>query len=431
MRARGLAPGRHDQAIECLERELAEPTDADVRARLIGTRGLLEHSRGASAAALKSFEKAVELAARAGATLEEATYLTSEAAAATDVGGADHALASATRAALLWERLGRPAQAARAWLARAASLATLGVAHGADEAATEARARAIAAGDAQACAYARWAQVEVRAVGDEQARAWAIEADQMLAPGTEDGARSAARLLVWAPDAIDGVRVVATDALVRTLPAAVGWDWWGARAAAILAGRQTAGDDAVLGALVALVDVPAPLWSRGPALEAAVSLATRRGEKERRGVSNYARQAAARTLRDGAPAEHRSSLAAVTWARTSAAVASDVEFAPAQVAQLESIVRALSGRERLRPLLEQVLDTLVLWTGVERGLLLLRAPDGRLVPRAAATWLAGTSPGAADPSPRRSPGARSTRATPWWPRTRSRRSATCTRACTR
>jgi transcriptional regulator with GAF, ATPase, and Fis domain len=61
----------------------------------------------------------------------------------------------------------------------------------------------------------------------------------------------------------------------------------------------------------------------------------------------------------------------------------EVAFAPAQVAQLESIIRSLSGRERLRPLLEQVLDAMVLWTGVERGLLLLRAPDGRLVPRAA------------------------------------------------
>jgi transcriptional regulator with GAF, ATPase, and Fis domain len=60
-----------------------------------------------------------------------------------------------------------------------------------------------------------------------------------------------------------------------------------------------------------------------------------------------------------------------------------VAFAPAQVAQLESIVRALSSRDRLRPLLEQVLDTLVLWTGVERGLLLLPAPDGRLAVRAA------------------------------------------------
>ena len=74
---------------------------------------------------------------------------------------------------------------------------------------------------------------------------------------------------------------------------------------------------------------------------------------------------------------------AVAWARTAAVQLSEVTFAPAQVAQLEAIVKTLSGRERLRPLLEQVLDTLVLWTGVERGLLLLRAPDGRLVPRAA------------------------------------------------
>ena len=37
----------------------------------------------------------------------------------------------------------------------------------------------------------------------------------------------------------------------------------------------------------------------------------------------------------------------------------------------------------MRPLLEQVLDSLILWTGVERGLLLLSAPNGKLVPRAA------------------------------------------------
>jgi serine/threonine-protein kinase PknK len=59
------------------------------------------------------------------------------------------------------------------------------------------------------------------------------------------------------------------------------------------------------------------------------------------------------------------------------------ELLPAQIAQLEGIVRTLASRERLRPLLEQVLDALVLWTGVERGLLLLRAPNGKLLPRAA------------------------------------------------
>src|SRR5690606_8325216 len=43
--------------------------------------------------------------------------------------------------------------------------------------------------------------------------------------------------------------------------------------------------------------------------------------------------------------------------------------------------------DRLRPLLSQVVDALVLWTGVERGLLLLRAPGGRLKPRAARNLL--------------------------------------------
>jgi serine/threonine-protein kinase PknK len=376
--------GTYEPALRGLDVALAEPLDADVIARLEAARGLLELARGASVAALRSFGRAVELATRAGAVLEEATYLTSEAAAATDAGDLPRALASATRAALLWERLGRPDRAARAWLARAGSLASIGVAHGADEAAEEARARALASHDEQAVAYARWAQVEVRPPGDERARGWAIEADERLRDGTvEDRARSAARLLVWAPEAITDGRIAAVDAGASTLGAPARWEWWGARAAAILAGRRTDGDAAVLGTLLALVDVPAPLGSRGPALDAAVRLATERGDGDTARRLEHARQLAARALRDQTPPEHAASLASVPWARTSAADATDVTFAPAQVAQLEAIVRALSGRDRLRPLLEQVLDTMVLWTGVERGLLLLRAPDGRLVPRAA------------------------------------------------
>jgi tetratricopeptide (TPR) repeat protein len=169
--------GTYESALRALDVALAEPLDADVVARLENVKGLLELSRGASVAALRCFGRAVELAARAGAVLEEATYLTSEAAAASDAGDLARALASATRAALLWERLARPDRAARAWLARAGSLASIGVAHGADEAAEEARARALASRDEQAVAYARWAQVEVRPAGDERARGWAIEAD--------------------------------------------------------------------------------------------------------------------------------------------------------------------------------------------------------------------------------------------------------------
>jgi serine/threonine-protein kinase PknK len=376
--------GDHAGGLRVVEESLTEPLDPDAHARLESVRGLLEWSRANSAAALRAFGRAVDLATRAGAVVDEATYLTSEAAAATDAGDIALALSSATRAALLWERLGQPAQAARAWLDRASSLATIGAAHAADEAAQEAYARAIQSGDAQAAAYACWAQVEVRGAGDERARAWAVEADERLrGGGADDRARAAARLLVWAPDQLDDACVAAVDAGVATLSAAARWEWWGARAAAIVAGRATDRDGGVLAALAALIDVDAPLGSRGPALDAAVRLATHRGEGDVARRFEQARLATARALRDGTPPEHKASLAAVAWARVSPVGPGDVAFEPAQVAQLEAIVRALSVRDRLRPLLEQVLDTMILWTGVERGLVLLRAPDGRLVVRAA------------------------------------------------
>jgi transcriptional regulator with GAF, ATPase, and Fis domain len=379
-----LRRGEHDAGVLLVERALLEPTDAEAQSRLEAARGLLEMARGGHGVALTAFSRAVELATRAGAVLDEATYLTSEAAAATDLGDLSRALGAATRAALLWERLGRPERAARAWLARAAALATLGAVHAADEAAEEARARGSESRDAQAIAYARWAQVEARAPGDTRARAWAIEAaDGLRADGGEDALRAAARCLVWAPDAVDDRAIAQGDAEASRATATVRWEWWGARARALLAGRRHEGDHAVLPALRSVVDLAAPLWARGPTLDAAVKLATETGDGDGARRFELARGAAARALHEGTPAEYRASLASVGWARSTPAEASDVAFAPAQVLALEGIVRSLSGREGLRPLLEQVLDTLVLWTGVERGLLLLRAPDGRLVPRAA------------------------------------------------
>ncbi|HLK40534.1 MAG TPA: sigma 54-interacting transcriptional regulator, partial [Polyangiaceae bacterium] len=381
--------GAYDAGIREVERALTEPLEGDAQARLEGTRGLLELARGASAAALVPLGRAIELATRAGAVVDEATYLTTDAAAASDAGDLARALASATRAALLWERLGRRERAARAWLARAGALAMVGAQHATDEAAEEARARALEAGDEQAVAYARWARVEVRPPGDPSAKAWALEAAERLreAPAgggsLEDRLRADARLLVWAPDAIDDARVAASDDAAPRVSAAARWEWWGARAQGLLDGRHPGSQDRVLDALLALVEVPAPLGSRGPALDAAVRLATARGDGDAARRLEVARIAAARALRDGTPADLRGGLASVPWARAPALAATDVTFAPGQVAQLESIVRALSTRDRLRPLLEQVLDTMVLWTGVERGLLLLRAPDGRLVPRAA------------------------------------------------
>src|SRR5262249_31058563 len=66
-----------------------------------------------------------------------------------------------------------------------------------------------------------------------------------------------------------------------------------------------------------------------------------------------------------------------------ASAAPESALRPEQARDLEALIRSLGDRERLGPLLDRIVDALVLWTGVERGLLLLRAPGGRLVPRAA------------------------------------------------
>jgi transcriptional regulator with GAF, ATPase, and Fis domain len=379
-----LRRGAYEAGLRMVESALVGATDAESQSRLESVRGLIEYARSGHVAALAAFGRAVELATRAGAVVDEATHLTSDAAAATDAGNLSRALASATRAALLWERLDRPERAARAWLARAAAFATLGVVHATDEAAAEARARALESRDERAVAYALWAQIEVRPPGDEAARAWAVEASQLLRDaGTEDALRATARRLTWAPDTVDDGRIAQGDAEVPRVGASAQWEWWGARALAILTGRRHETDGAVLGALLALVEVPAPLGSRGPALDAAVRLATGANDGDAARRFEVARAAAARALHEGTPVDLRATLAVVPWARATPVATGDVAFASAQVLALEGIVRALSARDGLRPLLAQVLDTMVLWTGVERGLLLLRAPDGRLVPRAA------------------------------------------------
>jgi hypothetical protein len=79
---------------------------------------------------------------------------------------------------------------------------------------------------------------------------------------------------------------------------------------------------------------------------------------------------AARELLRRAPEELRPSVVALPWlAQAQEAPSAAPGFSPEQLADVEALVRALGQRERLRPLLDQVLDALVLWTGVERGLL--------------------------------------------------------------
>ncbi len=285
------------------------------------------------------------------------------------------ALSSATRAALLLDGLHRRSDAANAWLARAGALATVGAQHEADDAAREALRRSE---DRVVRAYALLARVETRPSGDETARDAATEALSLVSGrADETELRVAARALLWAPSAV-AVRIAEFDALAANATPAGRLEWFGARA------RTAASDEnraPLLSSLLRVAEADAPIASRGPALAAGrdLAMALSDGEAARR-LETLRRDLAAR-LRATTPPAYQDGIMQLAWMRDERA--NEERFAPAQVAELETIVRALGERRELRSLLTQVLDSMVLWVGVERGLLLLRAPDGRLVARAA------------------------------------------------
>ncbi|APR78113.1 Response regulator of zinc sigma-54-dependent two-component system [Minicystis rosea] len=357
---------------------------AEERARTAGLRGYVILGVDPEAARA-AFATAADHAARAGAVVEEATYRTGEAAAAVDVGDLGSATATARRAALLWEHLGRPAMAARALLAAAAAMATAGAAHETERAAREARARAAEAGDLRAEAYAWWAVADVAPAGQAEGVAAAERAAGILetmgdATGREDELRAAARLLRHGSTMLSAARGAEMDRLAsdpNATKAAARLDWFGARAA-----RATSAEGPILAALTALADAPASIGAKGPALAAGVELAARTGHGEIAQRLLAALGDAARELVRRASPALAGSVRALPWV-TRAAAAPESVLRPEQARDLESLIRGLGDRERLAPLLSRIVDALVLWTGVERGLLLLRAPDGRLVPRAA------------------------------------------------
>jgi transcriptional regulator with GAF, ATPase, and Fis domain len=358
---------------------------AEERARMAGVRGYVSHAsdpEGTRAA----FAAAVDDAVRSGAVVEEATYRLGEAVAAGDLGDLGAAITTARRAALLGEHLGRPALTARALLAAAAAHATAGAAHEAARAAHEAIASAREAGDRRSEAYAWWAIADVSPTGSPEgfaaagAAAAVIGATSAGADG-EDALRASARLLRHGSTPFDFARTEQLDRVAASASVPARLDWWGARA------LRVAGDDAfsvgvVLGALVAVADAPAPVGTRGPALAAGVELAARTGHGDQAQRLLATLGEVARELVRRAPPELASAVRALPWV-TRASAAPESVLRPEQARDLEVLIRSLGDRERLGPLLNRIVDALVLWTGVERGLLLLRAPDDRLVPRAA------------------------------------------------
>jgi transcriptional regulator with GAF, ATPase, and Fis domain len=182
----------------------------------------------------------------------------------------------------------------------------------------------------------------------------------------------------------EGVDTARHDASARStsVPIEARLDWWAARADCAAPSQDGSADTQPLTELARLASERAPRAALGAALAAGTRLARRSGHGEiARKLLSVAGEAARELLRR-APPELRTTLAALPWVelvQTQPLAAS----VPEQVGDVERLVRALARRDALQPLLDDVLDALVLWTGVERGLLLLRAPGARLVPRAA------------------------------------------------
>ncbi len=369
---------RYDVALETLERARSIATTDEEQARIQSLLGMLHHATAEPQKAVLSFRRAVEYSARTGALLEEATYLTGLAAAAVDSSRLDEAVAAAERATALFEVLGQSSRAARAALNRVAALAAAGATLQTRTVAAAALALARTAKDERCAAYVHLALVD--ATDDEsEAAEHAQRAARLLVAPTMDE-----QLMVWARCHECGlvVEVGEGDALARQpeVGQAAALDWWGARARRALRGRQLRGAEAIVGELGRLVSSRVSAATRGRAFAAGAQLARllELGDAARR--LHAAAVEDLQQLIAGCSAVLRSALTAREWVKTLRAPTTSL-LQPEQIADIETLVRALGRWERLRPLLVQVLDVLVLWTGVERGLLLLCAPGGRLQPR--------------------------------------------------
>ncbi|HVY61075.1 MAG TPA: protein kinase, partial [Planctomycetota bacterium] len=224
-----MSLGQRDAARVFVERARASAGTDEESARIEAVAGYVAHAAGESMPALESFRRAADHAARAGAVLEEATYLTGVAAAGFDAGELGEALAAATRATLLFEHLGRTGDAARALLSRAAIFAAAGAVPLARDAADLAITRARLEGDVRCRAFAHLAHEAVAPKNDPDALEHARRAAALLEEASlEDQLRVAARRHARGDD------VPLADWDHRAEDPGIGaparLEWWGARA---------------------------------------------------------------------------------------------------------------------------------------------------------------------------------------------------------
>ncbi len=373
------ALGQASQALESASRAKATACDAEEQARAEAVLGLVAHQLGDFELELQSFRRASEHASRAGAVIEEAHYLTGVAAASVQVGAYDGAQKSAIRARLLFDWAGRGGTAARAVQAETAVFAALGAIEEAEGSARDAERRAKLTGDTQCRAYLHLTLADI-ATADRSGREHAERAQQLLGPSISqpDQVRVAARALRHGAP----LDIRAIDVSARSCGAVdAAFEWWGARAAH----AEKASDPdavAVMAELLALSTVRAAASVRGPALAAGAQLASVLGDGEAARRLFQAAGEAARQVVQLAPTSLVARVEAIPWVARCQALR-EPTLLPEQLSDVEGLVRALGGREGLRLQFERILDMLVLWTGVERALLLLPAPNGKLIVRSA------------------------------------------------
>jgi transcriptional regulator with GAF, ATPase, and Fis domain len=380
------ARGDTERAVELAERGLALADTPESRARCAGALAYVLAHRDPEGSR-RGYRQAVAHAVEAGALLEEASYRTGEAAACVDLGALSDAIDTSKRAALLWDEvLRRPTMAARAWLATAAAYAAVDAALEATQAAERAIAQASLGEDRRAEVHACWSIADAHPSGAPEAIIAAKRADELADDGY-DADHSAARLWRHVPEAVTPERRDALDARCRHATASVDvfvrLSWWAARAERLTLEPNAASDvDHVLAELAALADAVAPVVTRGRAMHAGCQLALAHGDSDM-----LARLDAARR-RDAAQVHAGATSAAIVEAARRCPWLTRASEGPGvgrreRALDLQQLVRALSERDELQTLLDRVVDVLLMWTGAERGLLLMPDADGALVPRSA------------------------------------------------
>lgn len=364
-----IARGRPARALELVDEFQSDKWGAEEQARLAAVAAMAHQLLGATGEACDEFRRAVAGAVRSGAVLEEATYLTGLAAVATDAMRFEEALASAARAAALFEVLGRPTHAARALLAQAAVLSAFGSEGELETIVYRALPMALEHGDRRCAGYLELCLVD--GLRDRGARLLALERAGVYLEDPDDRLRIDARRLELTGIVAEG----AEERAARTEVRGAKLDWWKARALhAVQTGQGEPHE--ILAHIVQLSSRGSEL-AEGPAVIAATALALGTGQVEAARRLSARAAILAESFQSHAPEEYRERTRRLPWIET-ALNDRFQSFSGAQLADVESLLRALSHRDGLRPLFRQVLDLLLLWTGVERGLLLLRAPGDKL-----------------------------------------------------